>query len=231
VSDNTSHTRQLGYTLAELLISLFIIGILAVTLASLYTIFFDNTLRNNYQARLAVESQGILRSIVEELRISSGIHATSMPDSNVVGGGANWSTSNANLVLIIATPAVDSTNTILFNTNDGKPYLNELVYYASGARLYKRYLVDPLAINNRYQTSCPPNLASSTCPGDVLLSDHFKNMTFDFYDQDNAVIDQSSGDITRARSIQLNIDMEHKTFGQVVTYNNKIRMTMRNNQL
>ncbi|MGB3023886.1 MAG: prepilin-type N-terminal cleavage/methylation domain-containing protein [Candidatus Saccharimonadales bacterium] len=231
MSDNTNHAQQSGYTLAELLISLFIIGLLAATLVSLYTIFFDNTLRNNYQARLAVESQGILRSIVEELRVSSGIRATSMPDSNVVGGGANWSTSNANLVLIIATPAVDDTNTILFNTNDGKPYLNELVYYAAGGKLFKRYLVDPLATNNRYQTSCPPNLASSTCPSDVLLSDHFKTMTFDFYDQDNVVINQSTGDITKARSIQLNIDMEHKTFGQIVTYNNKIRMTMRNNQL
>lgn len=230
MSANTN-SRQHGYTLAELLISLFIIGLLAASMFSLYSIFFSSTLRNNYQARLAVESQGILRLIVEELRISSGIHATSMPDSNVLGGGSAWSTSNANLVLIIATPAVDINNNVLFNTAAGSPYMNELVYYASGGKLYKRYLADATAAGNRYKTSCPPASATATCPSDVLLSDHFKDMTFQFYDQDNVLINQATGDITKTRSIELNIDMEHTTFGQIVTYNNKIRMTMRNNQL
>ncbi len=223
------NNKQSGYTLAELPISLLIIGLLAGTLASLYFIFFNTTLRNNYQARLAVESQGILRSIVEELRISSGVRASSMPDSNVVGGGSNWSTSNANLVLIIATPAVDVNNNIIFNTTAGMPYMNEIVYFATNGKLYKRYLADSTAPGNRYVTSCPHAVASATCPEDSILSDHFKNMSFVFYDQDNAIINQSIvADIPKARSVKLDIVMEHKTFGQTVTYNNNIRVTMRN---
>ncbi|MGB3009024.1 MAG: prepilin-type N-terminal cleavage/methylation domain-containing protein [Candidatus Saccharimonadales bacterium] len=224
-----SDNKQSGYTLAELLISLLIIGLLAGTLASLYFIFFNTTLRNNYQARLAVESQGILRSIVEELRISSGVRASSMPDSNVVGGSGNWSTSNANLVLIIATPAIDINNNIIFNPQAGAPYMNEIVYFATNGKLYKRYLADSAAPGNRFVTSCPHTTASATCPEDAVLSDHFKSMNFVFYDQDNIVINQSiAADIPKTRSVQLDIVMEHETFGQTVTYNNNIRVTMRN---
>lgn len=230
MSDNKS---QSGYTLAELLIAFFIIIILSGALTSLYFIFFNTTLRNNYQARLAVESQGILRSIVEELRVSSGVRTNSRPDANVIGGGSNWSTSNANLVLIIATPAVNVDNEILFDTSAGAPYMNEIVYFATNGQLFKRYLADDTAIGNRYTTSCPPAIADASCPADVLLSTHFKSMDFSFYDQDNVLIDPGApdptpNDIALARSIELNIDMEHKTFGQIVLYNNKIRMTMRN---
>ena len=213
-----------------MMIALAIIGVLTGTLIGIYFILFNSSVRENYQARLAVESQGILRSIVEELRISAGVRATSFPDANVIGGAPTWSTNNANLVLIIETPATDVDGNVLHNTSAGTPYMNQIVYFANGGKLYKRYLADTNATGNRYKTSCPLTIASSTCPADALLSEHFKTMSFQFYDQDNALINQTSGDITKARSIELDIDMEQKTFGMSVDYNNKIRMTMRNYQ-
>lgn len=225
MSDN--NTRA-GYTMPELIISLFIIAILSGAFVSLYAIFFNATLTSNYQARLAVESQGILRSIVEELRVSSGVRADSSPDPYVVGGGSNWSTSNANLVLIIATPAVDASGNIIFNALAGQPHINEIVYYVDDSKLYKRIIADASAPGNRFVTSCPLSAATASCPADVLLSEHFEDMVFNFYDQDDALIDQTSGDITQARSIELVIDMQRQVFGQTVAYSNNIRMTLRN---
>ena len=223
--------QQGGFTLPEVIVTLFIVAILSAALMTIYFIFFNQSVRNSFHARLAVESQSILRLIVEELRVSSGVRATSMPDSHVLGGASTWSTSNSNLVLIIATPAVDSSNNILFNTSAGAPYMNEMVYFASNGSLYRRQLADSNAIGNKYKTSCPAAYATSTCPQDALLTNHFKSLSFTFYDQDNVVISQSTGDITKARSIELTIEMEHKTFGETVRYTNKIRMTMRNNQI
>jgi hypothetical protein len=109
--------------------------------------------------------------------------------------------------------------------------MNEMVYFASNGSLYRRQLADSNAIGNKYKTSCPAANATATCPQDALLTNHFKSLSFIFYDQDNVVIPQSTGDITKARSIELTSEMEHKTFGETVRYTNKIRMTMRNNQI
>lgn len=223
--------RSDGFTLPEVIITLFIIAILSAALMTIYFLFFNQTIRNSYHARLAVESQSILRLIVEELRVSSGVHAVSKPDAYVVGGGTNWSTSNSNLVLIIATPAVDINNNVLYNAGAGEPYINELIYYASNGTLYRRQLADSTATGNKYKTSCPPANVSPTCPQDALLTNHFKSLSFKFFDQDNIEIPEATGDITQARSIELTINMEHKTFGETVKYTNTIRMTMRNNQL
>lgn len=232
MSDNINRkSHNSGFTLPEVIVTLFIIAILSAALMTIYFIFFNQSIRNSYHARLAVESQSILRLVVEELRISSGVRATSKPDANVLGGGPNWSTSNANLVLIIATPATDNAGEVLFDESAGMPHQNEYVYYATDNRLYRRILADDTAPGNRYTTSCPPVAASATCPQDALLTSNFKNMSFRFFDQDDTEINQSTDDITEARSIELTIEMEQKTFGETVTYTNAIRMTMRNNQL
>jgi prepilin-type N-terminal cleavage/methylation domain-containing protein len=222
------HGSNEGFTLVEVIVTLFIVAILSAALMTIYFIFFNQSIRNSFHARLAVESQGILRLIVEELRVSSGVRAVSVPDAYVLGGGSNWSTSNSNLVLIIATPAVDINNEVLFNPSAGTPHMNEFVYFATNGNLYRRQLADSTAVGNKYKTSCPPANSSPTCPQDALLTNHFKSLSFTFFDQDNVVIPESTGDITQARSIELTIEMEHKTFGETVQYTNTIRMTMRN---
>lgn len=217
------NTKQHGYTLVELMITLIVTGLMVSSLLVITFSFFGNTLRNNNEARLAVESQNILRSIVEELRVSSGVKSTnSNPDPNSPPGG--WTTSNTALVLIIATPALNNNNDFVVNSTTGDRYENEIVYYAQNGKLYKRYLVPSgsTADGNRFQTSCPT--LTSSCPQDVVLSTHFKSLNFTFYDQDNAV----TTTLSSARSATLNISMEEKAYGNTITYNNSIRMTLRN---
>lgn len=221
MSDNTD--THSGFTLVEVLIALTVSTILVGVLLTVTFSFYGNTIRNSTEARLAVESQTILRSIVEELRVSSGIRASNIIlDINGPAGG--WTTDNDSLVLIIAKPVVDINNDYVIDPNTGSPYQNELVYYAVDNRLYKRYLADTAAPGNMFTTSCPPALATGSCPADVVLTEHFQNMSFTFYDQNDTV----TASLADAQSIELKIDMLQQSFGQPVDFQNDIRMTMRN---
>lgn len=215
--------NQHGFTIVEALIAVVVSAILVATLLTVTFSFYGNSVRSSTQARLAVESENILRSIVEELRISSGVRAANtISDPNAPSGG--WTTSNASLVLIISTPVFDSSNNFVIDPATGDPYQNEIVYYAANNTLYKRYLANASAPGNMFKTSCPAALATATCPADVALSNHFKDMTFVFYDENNAV----TNTLSAARSVKMTIDMEQNAFGNIITFTNNIRMTMRN---
>lgn len=221
MSDNTKN--QNGFTIVEAIIAVVVAAILVTTLLTVTFSFYGNSVRTSTQARLAVESESILRSMVEELRISSGVRASNtISDPNAPAGG--WTTSNSSLVLIISTPVFDSSNNFVIDSTTGEPYQNEIVYYATNGTLYKRYLANSSAPGNLFKTSCPAASATSTCPADVALSSHFKDMSFVFYDENNAI----TSTLSAARSVKMTIDMEQSAFGNIITFTNNIRMTMRN---
>ena len=215
--------NQAGVTLVELIV---VIGISSVLLLSVMTIgvyLSGDTVRTSLYAQLATESQTVLRSVVEELRQSSAIEtANQNVDANAPVGG--WTTSNSSLILIISTPALDSSNNFITNPDTGSPYQNEIVYFSSGTQLYKRFLANPAATGNMRQTTCPQASSSASCPPDILMSRNFKTLSFISYDQDDAV----TTTLPDARSIKLFIQMERKTYGKTLTFDNNIRITIRN---
>ena len=216
--------NERGVTLVELMVVISIASIVLLAVASISIYIYGDTLRGSIRARLGGESQNILRSVTEELRQSSAIRTTNAnPDSHAPSGG--WNTRNANLSLIISTPALDTNNNFIMNTQSGFPYQNEIVYFVSGGTLYKRYIANQSAAGNRTKTTCPAASANASCPQDIEMSKYFKDMNFVFYDQNNDV----TTNIPNARSILLNIDLERKVYGQPVTFENAIRITIRNN--
>lgn len=226
MSANTKKLLKLndrGVTIAELLVVTAIAGLLVASSVTIMLFFYGDVLRGNIQSQLAVESQNILRSVVEELRVSSGVRSTnSNADANGPSGG--WTTSNDDLILIISTPVLDSSNEFVINPITGSPYQNEIVYFADGKTLYKRYLANASAAGNTVKTSCPASAASPSCPPDVVMSSNFETMNFEFYDQD----DNHTTNLSDARSIELTIEMSRKSFGKDIEFDNKIRITLRN---
>jgi prepilin-type N-terminal cleavage/methylation domain-containing protein len=215
--------RQQGMTIIELLVVIAVISILIVPATYFIIYFYGGVLKNSIRANLAIESSSLLRSVVEELRVSSGVRsANTIADANAPAGG--WTTSNSSLVLIVATPVLDNSNNYVIDSSTGDPYNNEIVYFVTGNTLYKRYLADTAATGNRYKTSCPTALASAGCPPDIILSNHFQDMSFVFYDQDDAV----TTTLTSARSMKLVLDMQRQAFGETIGFQNDIRITMRN---
>lgn len=219
MSDNNK-----GFTLPELVISISVMGILSVSLFSAMTYYFANITRNNLLIAMTTDSQNLLRTTVEHLRYGAGVRQTnSITDANAPVGG--WNTSNANFVIIIATPAVDASNEYIIDASTGAPYNNELVYFRQGNTLYKRTLAHPDATGNTASTSCPEALASASCPADIELINDLNSMVFTLYDQDDVV----TNDPLAARSVKIDLSLYKDTFGPPLTLDNSIRVTLRNN--
>jgi prepilin-type N-terminal cleavage/methylation domain-containing protein len=212
-----------GFTLVELNVSVTILAILAVGLLSVFTNFFVVITRTNQSALMTTDSQNLLRTVGEELRYGAGVRSSAtINDPNAPSGG--WNTSNSAFVIIVAVPATDSSHSYIIDPNTGNPYLNELVYYKNGSTLYKRILANPNAVGNILKTSCPANLATSTCPADRKLVENLKSMLFTLYDQDDA----TTTDPLLARSFKIDLILERITFGAPITVDNSIRVTLRN---
>ncbi|HET7528970.1 MAG TPA: hypothetical protein VFJ84_01940, partial [Candidatus Saccharimonadales bacterium] len=135
-----------------------------------------------------------------------------------------WNTSNAAFVIVISTPALDSTRNYIIDSSTGAPYMNELVYYKSGSSLMKRTLANPNAAGNILTTSCPAALASASCPPDSDLADYFQSMSFILYDQDG----NATSDPSLARSVNIDLDMQRTVFGKPISLDDKIRVSLRN---
>ncbi len=220
MSDNTKNNA--GFTIVELLISIALIGIIAVSLLAIITNYLVLITRNNILVDMTVDSQNLLRVTVEELRYGAGVRQTNaIADPSAPSG---WNTSNTNFVIIIAVPALDSARNYIIDTATGNPYNNELVYFKQGSVLYKRTLAHPDAAGNILKTSCPAASASPSCPADRVLNEATKDMAFTLYDQDDAV----TTDALLARSIKIDLVLERDTFGDPLVLNNSIRTTLRN---
>ncbi len=216
-------SKQHGYTLPELVLSLFLIGIISISLLSAMTYYFAYITRANHFSDLTVDSQNLLRSTAEELRYGAGVRQTNtIIDINAPSGG--WNTSNTAFVIVIATPAKDSNREYIIDTATGSPYNNELVYYKSGNKLYRRTLANPSATGNSLTRSCPPASSSPSCPADTQLVESLDDMVFTLFDQDNA----PTNDPLLARSIDINLSMLRKSLGGPLRLENSIQITLRN---
>lgn len=212
-----------GFTLVELNLSLLILSVITISLLAIFTNFLVLITRNGVRMDMTTDSQSLLRSVVEELRYGAGVRQTNtITDANGPPGG--WNTSNNDVVVIVAVPALDSSNNYIINSDTGEPYLNELVYFKQGPILYKRILANPSAAGNRLKTSCPSTAVSSTCLEDRKLTDNVDTMVFTLYDQDDA----STTNALAARSIKIDLSLQKDTFGEPIVIDNSIRVTLRN---
>jgi prepilin-type N-terminal cleavage/methylation domain-containing protein len=214
---------EAGFTLPELSVSMIVVGIMLMTLYGYVTYYFTQVTRRGDFVQMTNDSQNLLRATVEQLRYGAGVRqSNTISDSNAPAGG--WNTSNSSFVIVIAVPATDSSHNYIVDPGTGGPYLNELVYYKSGTSLYKRALSNPSASGNTFITSCPASKASVSCPTDSRLIDNLNSMVFTLYDQDSAV----TVDPLQARSINISLGLKKVTFGDPLTLNNSIRVTLRN---
>lgn len=218
-----STKNNFGYTVPELTVSIVILGILIISLFSFSTYYFSNVTRNSAFVDMSVDSQNLLRATVEQLRYGAGVRqSNTITDPNAPVGG--WNTSNTNFVIIIAVPAIDSSDNYIIDSATGSPYNNELVYFKDNTTLYRRTLANPSAAGNTLVTSCPAALSSPSCPPDNKLINDLDSMVFTLYDQDDAI----TTDPLLARSVKIDLGLLKKSFGSPLTLDNSIRVTLRN---
>lgn len=220
---NIRRLSQKGFTLAELVISISIIGIISVSILTITTNYFATMTRNNTLIEMTVSAQNLLRATVEQIRYGAGVRQTStITDTNAPPGG--WTTSNSAFVIVIAVPALDANRNYIVDPDTGYPYNNELVYFKQGTTLYRRALAHPDATGNALKTSCPAANASTTCPADIELLENMNDMVFTLYDQDNNI----TTDPLLARSVSISLNMYKDSFGAPLTLDLNTRTTLRN---
>ncbi len=214
---------QAGFTMVELMVSIGIATVLSGVLVTISLFYFGETVRSRVTAELAVESHFVLRTIVEDMRLADGLSQVSaLEDANAPAGG--WATSDDNNVLIIDSPATDSSDRIIYDPLTGYPYRNHLIYFIEDRTLHKRILKNENAPDNDAITTCPAASASGSCPTDRNYTADIDDLTFTFYDENN----DETADPTQARSALVTVSMSRRTFGSTITFNNSIQTTLRN---
>ncbi len=221
MSDNIKNT---GFTIVELVIALTVGMTLTILVTSFTFSLFKDTVQAQTETHMLMDSQILLSRVAEDIRFSSSILETNNIDDSYQPGG--WNTDNENHILILSTPAQDSSRNFVVDEDTGNPYQNEIVLYSDGNNLYKRVLANPDVVDNRTTTTCPTG--ESGCRNDPLLTTQFDDMNFIFYDQDGAVIDQAAGNISEARSIEIVVLMVDRKLGETIELDNQVRMTLRN---
>lgn len=215
--------KQHGFTIFELTIGVTLAAFVSMVLLSITIYFFADLQRSDTESKLVLEAQGVLRTVVEDLRTGTAVRTTNANvDSNAPAGG--WQTSNPNNILIIASPVLNMSNNFVVDPETGEPYNNEYVFFSSGGVFYKRVLTNASAAGNSEKMTCPSASASPTCPADKILSENSLDLEMTFYDQDDAV----TTDPDLARSVLLNVYLGKTVFGKPININDSIRVTLRN---
>ena len=68
--------QQKGFTITELLISISIASILTLVITTITVYYYGDILRSQATAELAIESQTVLRKIIEDTRLADAIRTT-----------------------------------------------------------------------------------------------------------------------------------------------------------
>lgn len=215
--------QQAGFSIVELVLATAIAGIISIVMMTISVNLFGDTLRAQATAEMAMQSQLILTQLVDDIRLSDGISAVnSINDPNGPNGG--WVTNDPSNIIIIKSPAVDSSRNIIYNDSTGDPYANEAIYFSSNNTMFRRSLRNDEAAGNTTLTTCPQANANSTCPSDKEFTKYLQNLTFTFYD----VNDSSVSDPALASSVNLTVNMRRTVYGVPVTFSNTTRTTLRN---
>ncbi len=89
-------------------------------------------------------------------------------------------------------PAINTAKDFIMNGT--QPYENEFVLYMDGTskELRMRSLANTAAVNNATKTSCPPSIATTTCPADRLIVENIASIDTRYFSRTGIAIDHQS---------------------------------------
>lgn len=167
------------------------------------------TLENDSET--LVQRQDVGDALREAFNASSGlINQNSIPDANAdnpdpgdttgthwlilhaIPGNTPMPTTGTVPLLYYSAPSVDISKNFIMN--GAQPYQDEFVLYLDGntKQLLLRTLANPAAVGDIVETSCPPALATSTCPADRMLSSDISSVDKRYFSRSGNLIDWTS---------------------------------------
>lgn len=215
--------NQKGFTLVELIVVMLVMSVLALMLANFIATWLQSETNTQKRADLLANAQNALDTITEDIRMSGSVDTNNRwPDANGPSGNQFGWTSGSQTV-ILAKTAVTSGNAVIFS--DPASYITQkdnAIYYLSGTTLYRRILKSTDA-TDAAKTTCPPAVATSSCPADKTIATGVSSFLATYYDADNGVVTPAN-----ARSVQLAITLSTKQNTQTISASYTTRMVFRN---
>lgn len=195
-----SHKPESGFTLFELMISIAISSVLILVGANFTTMGTLGAYADYNRTLVQTDTETAVNTVARVIKNAKTVEANnSQPDPNSPGGAANlygWSgTAGNNATLILAVPSRDASGNLLYI--DGLHttlYTDDVVYYLDGPskKLYKRVIANGVA-GNGAKTTCPPSLATPSCPADSVVVEEIANLATTYYDHNNVQVSTPSG--------------------------------------
>lgn len=252
--------NESGLTLSELLVVIILTGLFS----SLILSFTISYWRFGYSAQADLDTLATRLNAGDFLREAIGtsngmIIQDSIPDSHALVPDASapsyWTTIHA----IPGNKTVGATNTFTplvyfrkYSLNSAKqyimngvqPYEDEYVLYMDGTTksLMQRTLANSSAPGNKAITSCPPSLATPTCPADKTIATDLGSVDTRYFSRTGNLIDYTSiwdpdtnsyigPDFTAVEVVELKLNLTKKPILQTTyaTQNSTIiRVALRN---
>ncbi len=214
-----------GFTITEVIVS----TVLVAGMMAIVTGFGLVTLRsysiNSARAEILGDANLAIEIINRDIRLSANVDENNRwEDSNAPNAPDNelsWETSDQ--VLVLATAATDNSRNIIFT--DQSNYVTEKnnhIYYVADGELRRRVIASAHPDNSAV-TTCPPDIATESCPADGVFAENVSFFLVDYIDR--------SGESTtpdNARAVEITLSLSADRFSQPIEITQNSRMVFRN---
>ncbi len=216
--------KENGFTLVEMLVTMIIMGVLAIGIANFIVTWLASASLSDTKANLLSNAELALDNMSQDIRLSGEVDTNNRwADSNGPGGDQfGWTSGSSTLVL--AKIAVDKSNNVIYT--DTAKYISQKdneIYYLSGTTLYRRTLKSDSS-NDAAVTTCPLASATTSCPADTAIATNVSSWSASYYD-DTGTVTATPND---ARSVQIALTLSTKVNSQTISESYTTRMVFRN---
>lgn len=215
--------RQSGFTLVEMLITMIVIGILSLAIASFIADWLQTASLAQARTSLLSNAQSALDSITDDIRLSGSADQNNRWADNNGPSGNPYGWQSDSDTLVLARIAVTDQHDVIFS--DPSKYITEkdnVIYFVSGKALYRRIIASD-SPTTAAVTTCPASDATPSCPVDKMVARDVTAFSATYYDADENIVTP-----TNARSVQLSITLSYTQGGKTVTATYNTRMVFRN---
>jgi prepilin-type N-terminal cleavage/methylation domain-containing protein len=201
-----------GVTIVELLVVIAVSSVLMGIMSGFALNYWSNSVTLSNDQSTLVSRLNAGDYLREALNASSGlIDQNDLPDAHTLNAdpsditGTHWVVIHAipgtiavgasntyTPVFYFNRPSIDTSKNVILN--GAIPYEDDVVIYMNGTtkQLLARTIANPYAPNNGTLTSCPPSVATTSCPADTVISDDVSSVTMRYFTRSGNPVDYTS---------------------------------------
>jgi prepilin-type N-terminal cleavage/methylation domain-containing protein len=212
VASASSMSAEMGFTIVELLVVIAVSSIMLTIISAFALDYWGNTATLSSDQSTLVSRMNASDYLNGAIDQASGlISQNDLPDSHSGDPDPNNATGKYWLpihaipgltsvgnpgtitpLIYFNRPSVNTSKAIILNGNT--PYQDDIVLYMNGTtkQLLARTIANPNATNNRARTTCPPALATPSCPADTIIADTISGIQMRYFSRSGNTIDYTS---------------------------------------